>query len=671
MSRSAIAERDRSPSPKSPQSSSPFNLTPSSAKIPDKKSSLEQLKKSSRVRGSIFKESPQPKKQAKTEPKIARADSKASLRTSRRLRGPRSQEDEKDVQRKSVQFDAEPRVRTFIPPTPDPGMSPVHEPNFQHFSDSSDDELPYISPETLRPLPQVPGRKLPTVPMTKQEIQMLGMRSSKEEKANLIMLHAQSKKASEATDLSVANALGISMQDVGSLSVPLPQSPQNMERTPTTGSVSVKEENTYGTSASGYSQSDSPAKVETKPWITREDVRRRARERREARSTDVHVGPSELELEDKPRLAVDTSSIYPLAIEENALAASGNDVDEVNLDPASDRGELKRLILLPEISPTAGSLSDGLGLQQYFMSASPEARSPSDWAQRQIHSGNRAMFPSSPTSIPQKFATVRAPGAKLKVRPSLSPADTHQMAETRRKISGESVPSSSPKSSNFDAESISDIEDGLDTKIQEFKPLQVSLEMPDSHDSMDDITSAFDRVIESQNKGYITRNHSRLVHVTWGQHDTPKRVSGQTNLALPEENATVSPLQNGSSNPAEREEQECQTSSSEPAAISDINVKERYKGDIDEHLQNDVTLASAANVSKITEEGDTRASVGIESASIGDSTSGTSIKTERKFEERGRLFVKVLSAKNLSLPIPEGLCLRAISNFQTANPSFA
>ena len=40
-------------------------------------------------------------------------------------------------------------------------------------------------------------------------------------------------------------------------------------------------------------------------------------------------------------------------------------------------------------------------------------------------------------SVPEPVATIKAPGSKLKTRPSISPADIHAMAETRRQVSQE------------------------------------------------------------------------------------------------------------------------------------------------------------------------------------------------------------------------------------------
>lgn len=49
---------------------------------------------------------------------------------------------------------------------------------------------------------------------------------------------------------------------------------------------------------------------------------------------------------------------------------------------------------------------------------------------------SNSMLPESP-SVPEPIATIKAPGTKLKTRPSITPSDARAMAETRRQISGE------------------------------------------------------------------------------------------------------------------------------------------------------------------------------------------------------------------------------------------
>ncbi len=55
------------------------------------------------------------------------------------------------------------------------------------------------------------------------------------------------------------------------------------------------------------------------------------------------------------------------------------------------------------------------------------------------HPVSESPLPDSP-SVPEPIATIKAPGGKLKTRPSITPADIRAMAETRRQVSGE-IPS--------------------------------------------------------------------------------------------------------------------------------------------------------------------------------------------------------------------------------------
>lgn len=55
------------------------------------------------------------------------------------------------------------------------------------------------------------------------------------------------------------------------------------------------------------------------------------------------------------------------------------------------------------------------------------------------HSFAESPLPESP-GIPEPIATIKAPGGRLKTRPSVTPADIHAMAESRRQVSGQAVP---------------------------------------------------------------------------------------------------------------------------------------------------------------------------------------------------------------------------------------
>ncbi|KAJ5143231.1 uncharacterized protein N7515_002018 [Penicillium bovifimosum] len=118
---------------------------------------------------------------------------------------------------------------------------------------------------------------------------------------------------------------------------------------------------------------------------------------------------------------------------------------------------------------------------------------------------------SSDESIPEPIATIRAPGAGLKTRPSLTPADLKSMAATRRQISGQYVPPVPSLTKQISNESSpSDHEDkqadlppklDLSSDIPQRQSSCLKLDIPFSiqEESLGfGLDKEFDRVIESQ-----------------------------------------------------------------------------------------------------------------------------------------------------------------------------
>lgn len=121
---------------------------------------------------------------------------------------------------------------------------------------------------------------------------------------------------------------------------------------------------------------------------------------------------------------------------------------------------------------------------------------------------------SSDESVPEPIATIRAPGAGLKTRPSLTPADMEVMAATRRKISGQHAPPV-PQMPLLDKQTSNDSQKSdreapkLDVAPQltlpgttgKRHPSLMQLDMPFTiqEESLGSgLTKEFDRVIESQ-----------------------------------------------------------------------------------------------------------------------------------------------------------------------------
>jgi hypothetical protein len=112
--------------------------------------------------------------------------------------------------------------------------------------------------------------------------------------------------------------------------------------------------------------------------------------------------------------------------------------------------------------------------------------------------------------VPEPVATIKAPGSKLKARPSLTPADAATMAATRRQVSGSFAPPVPEKSSKRlsigHAPEVSDVSEKnvIDRAVAEHKKrresFMPSLDLPSDNLGEDmtlDMDREFDRVIES------------------------------------------------------------------------------------------------------------------------------------------------------------------------------
>lgn len=135
------------------------------------------------------------------------------------------------------------------------------------------------------------------------------------------------------------------------------------------------------------------------------------------------------------------------------------------------------------------------------------------------HSISQSPLPESPI-VPEPVATIKAPGGKLKTRPSITPADVQAMAEIRRQVSNGSQVPAVPKiperhlsrpsivaefdepvlDTTSEAASVKSLEGQDTSKLSKRKssllPLEVSVQASDGLGI--GIESEFDRVIEAQ-----------------------------------------------------------------------------------------------------------------------------------------------------------------------------
>lgn len=304
--------------------------------------------------------------------------------------------------------------------------------------------------------------------------------------------------------------------------------------------------------------------------------------------------------------------------------------------------------------------------------------------------------PDSP-SVPEPVATIKAPGGKLKTRPSITPADVQAMAETRRQVSNElppvpTVPVQYQSRPSVVAEAETTIlEDGNEPAVdgilsdnqphkqQKRKSSLVPLDVPVSaNDSLGfGLDKEFDRVIEAQKvashflspanashpwspgtaehigvkgfrpfpessanrpvrsqKGYLMRQNTKVVVASSASHESAQdTVESQGQTARGTRSAGNSPRK-----PSQ------QTWTTEP-----WNGKIRRKS----------VRLSGGSPQKKPPGGPAPPLPGQSSnvATALDSVAEDQMMNGEDYEdgtERGRLFVKVLRVKDLDLPLPKG-----------------
>ncbi|QSS51785.1 GTP binding protein [Histoplasma capsulatum var. duboisii H88] len=146
------------------------------------------------------------------------------------------------------------------------------------------------------------------------------------------------------------------------------------------------------------------------------------------------------------------------------------------------------------------------------------------------HSVNDEMRPTEePVAIPDPLATVKSANGSLKTKPSLSPADVHEMAATRRKVSGQGPPIPSiPESTTESQPSYGEHGDHSISFLADLPQLSVAapvvndkrqsslvkLDIPVS--TTDEslgfgLDLEFDRVIEAQKRGYLMRQNTKVI----------------------------------------------------------------------------------------------------------------------------------------------------------------
>ncbi|KAL4925005.1 putative GTP binding protein (Bud4) [Aspergillus undulatus] len=161
---------------------------------------------------------------------------------------------------------------------------------------------------------------------------------------------------------------------------------------------------------------------------------------------------------------------------------------------------------------------------------------------------------SADEAIPDPIATVKAPGGSLKIRPSLTPADVESMAATRRKVSGQ-VPQPAQAPADPDTgeaepaeEKPAHLEPSSDVQR---KPSLMKLDIPFSIQEDEGLgfglDKEFDRVIESQKRGYLMRHNTKVIVADSRPEEEPMPTgSGESAAGARNTKATGSPQRKAS-----------------------------------------------------------------------------------------------------------------------------
>ncbi|KAF8540863.1 hypothetical protein BDD12DRAFT_733632, partial [Trichophaea hybrida] len=251
--------------------------------------------------------------------------------------------------------------------------------------------------------------------------------------------------------------------------------------------------------------------------------------------------------------------------------------------------------------------------------------------------------------VAESIATIRAPGGKLKTRASATPADMQAMAAARRHVSGDqSLPPVPriPTGYRSEGESTGDSSDGEELdgdstangqsdseavrrRVSGPRKKKVSTALPALGEfefdlKLDDLNDEFDRVIEKQKRGYLMRQNTKVIHASNRdpedeKNPTPERpghghARGQS--------WSVEPWRSTHRRRSQRDSLAGMRRRPSTGPVPPLPGREGV---------------TSTRLPSVSEAG--RSSLG--------SAEGDNV-------ERGRLFVKVIGVKDLSLPLPQG-----------------
>ncbi|KAI9723360.1 MAG: hypothetical protein M1812_001244 [Candelaria pacifica] len=359
----------------------------------------------------------------------------------------------------------------------------------------------------------------------------------------------------------------------------------------------------------------------------------------------------------------------PHVTTEVAVPEPAEDLPVPNSQPEHSQEVIHRPVtpveqLLPPVFPVQGS------------SREETPRTPDSVIRHPIHS--ESPVPDSP-SVPEPVATIKAPGGRLKTRPSATPADIRAMANTRRQVSGETPmvpplpehrnrPSLGLEHEAVTLGSDEEVEETSDSTSAGSKRVSslVKLDIPVNGVGDDlgfGLDKEFDRVIETQKvkfpnvvssslsmlhwwlirnylvqRGYLMRQNTKVI-VASSNTDEISSKSKDAGNNLPHGTRSAG------NSPRKASHERAQTWTTEP-----WNGKMRRKS----------VRQSAGSPQKKPSSGPAPPLPGKESnvtgglGSVAENAQTNAVDEADDGAEKGRLFVKVIGVKDLDLPLPKG-----------------
>ncbi|EJT78801.1 hypothetical protein GGTG_03899 [Gaeumannomyces tritici R3-111a-1] len=219
--------------------------------------------------------------------------------------------------------------------------------------------------------------------------------------------------------------------------------------------------------------------------------------------------------------------------------------------------------------------------------------------------------------IPEHVATIKASGSRLKTRPSNTPSDLAAMRDARRQVSREipdvpAIPARHASQRDVGADLAASESEAFLERHPSFKKRSLTLDL-DLGLSLD---QDFDRVIETQKRGYLMRQNTKVVTATDKERDEYRFARSAGNSPIKQDRPqswTVEPW-NGQVRKKSVRKRTALAGPAPPLPGQESNV-----AGLNPHAEEEL---------------------------VGDATAEDS-------GERGRLFVKVMGVKDLDLPLPK------------------